>query len=375
MSKPQEKTETSTALKPYDEVVGVTMKRIGTLQSAGQLLFPQDYSPQNALQSAWLILQNTMASVKEDSRWKKVSVLTHCTKASIANALLDMVIQGLNPVKKQGSFIAYGKQLSFQPEYFGNMLLAKRADERIADDGIQAEVILEGDEIDYEIQSGKRFITKHKQTFENLSKGKITGAYCSIITKDGEILNTTIMTLDEIHQAWKKSRAKPFDDKGNLKPDSTHAEYPVEMCKKTVINRACKTIINSSSDKNLLKSVKRQEIVQAEEEGQAEIDENANQEFVDIPIEEEATTSEDSAEQEEPESEEGEVQQEKEATTDILVECPGITGVPIGTVKDVEWCRTKCKGFKKCRVAQDAIANAVKASRSSGGQMTMGPAF
>jgi recombination protein RecT len=270
------KKEETKALKPYEEIVGATMKKIQLMQTANQLHTPADYSPQNALQSAWLILQNVTASVKEGSNWNKVPVLTYCTKASIANALLDMVIQGFNPVKKQCAFIAYGKQLACQPEYFGNMLLAKRADHRIADDGIQAEVIFKGDEFEWEIRGGKRFITKHKQTFQGLAGGEIVGAYCTIISNDGEVLNTIIMTLKEIHQAWKKSRSKPFDEKGNLKSDSTHAEFPVEMCKKTVINRACKTIVNSSSDKNLLESVKRQEMVQAEEGAQAEIDANAN---------------------------------------------------------------------------------------------------
>jgi recombination protein RecT len=40
-------------------------------------------------------------------------VLQACTRDSIANALLDMAVQGLNPAKKQGYFIAYGKQLVF----------------------------------------------------------------------------------------------------------------------------------------------------------------------------------------------------------------------------------------------------------------------
>jgi len=270
-----EKQEQTKSLKPYDEIVGLTMKKISSLQNTGGLHLPDDYSAQNALQSAWLILQDT-------TNTQDKPVLEECTKASIANALLDMVIQGLDPKKSQCAFIAYGKKLSCQPEYFGNMLLAKRADERIDDDGIQAEVIFKGDEFEWEVMNGKRFITKHKQTFAGLTGGQIIGAYCTVITKNGEILNTVIMTIDEIHKAWKMSRAKPFDDKGNLKPGSTHAKFPVEMCKKTVINRACKPIINSSSDKNLLKAVKRQEIVQAEEEAQEDIDEYANQDFIDI---------------------------------------------------------------------------------------------
>ena len=44
----------------------------------------------------------------------------------------------------------------------------------------------------------------------------------------------------------------PIDERGNVKPNSTHGKDPASMAMKTVVNRACKYIINSSDDSSLL---------------------------------------------------------------------------------------------------------------------------
>jgi len=278
----QEKTETK-ALTPHERVIGSVMNRIAALQNAGQIQFPGDYSPQNALQSAWLILQET-------TDMNKKPVLDVCTKASVANSLLDMVISGLNPAKKQGYFIAYGTKLCFQRSYFGSMAMAKRVDPDIAD--IVAEVIFEDDEFEYEIVRGRRQIAVHKQTLESVDSGKVKGAYCMVIKQNGEITKTELMTFDEIKAAWAKSKMKPVMDNGEIKKGSTHGEYLTEMCRKTIINRTCKPIINSSSDKVLLESVHRAEFTEVEEASALQIAEKANQEFIDIEPEPEPDTTE-----------------------------------------------------------------------------------
>ena len=104
------------------DIVDSVMTRIEELQGSGRLQFPANYSPANALMSAWLMLQNT-----KDKNDKPV--LQTCSRDSIYNALLDMVVQGLNPVKKQCYFIAYGSALTCQRSYFGAALLAKRTND------------------------------------------------------------------------------------------------------------------------------------------------------------------------------------------------------------------------------------------------------
>lgn len=256
-----------------EQTVDAVAKRVAALERGGELHLPADYSPQNALKSAWLALQE----VKDRNDKPALEV---CTRPSIMNALLDMVVQGLNPAKKQGYFIVYGKQLVFQRSYFGSMAVAKRVDDRIAD--IVAEVVFKGDEFEYEINRGRKRVVKHKQTLESVDSGEVIGAYCVVYGFDGEEIATDIMTYKEIQNAWKKSKTKPITDQGTLKPGSTHAQYLREMCKKTVINRACKPVINSSSDRLLMQAATRSDVVQAEEESEAEIQEHANQEILDV---------------------------------------------------------------------------------------------
>ena len=193
------------------DIADTVAERVRKLQESRELHLPADYSAENALKSAWLILQNTYTKDKKP-------VLEACTRESIINSLFDMVVQGLNPAKKQGYFITYGNQLVFQRSYFGTMALAKRVDPTIQE--IIAEIVYEGDTFKYRIIRGKKEITDHEQSLENIGK-PIKAAYCLIINIDDEIVKTEIMTMDEIKQAWKQSRMSPIDESGRIKANTT----------------------------------------------------------------------------------------------------------------------------------------------------------
>lgn len=262
------------------DTVDVVSSKVREFQEKGELHFPDNYSPENAMKSAWLILQDIKTSKSDGYK----PVLEACSKDSIANSLLDMVVQGLNPAKKQGYFIAYGKQLVFQRSYFGTMAVAKQVDDTIQD--IIAEVVYEGDVFEFEINRGKKEIIKHKQTLDSINSKKIKAAYCIVIDVDGAISKTEIMTFDEIKQAWKQSSMNPVDEKGNVKTGTTHDKFLAEMAKKTVINKTCKPIINSSSDSSLFKkSFERTSGVITESKVEIEITENANSELIDVEYE------------------------------------------------------------------------------------------
>ena len=278
------------------DVVDVVGKKVQEFVSRGELHLPPNYSVENAMKSAWLILQNTFDKDKKP-------VLQTCTKDSIANALLDMAVQGLNPAKKQGYFIAYGKQLTFQRSYFGTMAVTKRV---TGAKEINAYVIYDGDEVEYELKNAKIVNLVHKQKFGNINKDKIAGAYATIIMPD-ENVYYEVMTMDEIRMAWKKSQMWGKDQDKERK-GSTHDEYRQEMAKKTVINRACKRFLNSSDDGSLLvQYINRADEVAAEAEIEAEIEENANQELIDIEYE---------VEDETPAAEEAKEEQTKEEITE-----------------------------------------------------------
>lgn len=257
--------------------VDLVTARVQEYMERGEINLPPNYSPVNALKSAWLILQNTVDREKKP-------VLQTCTKASIANALLDMVIQGLNPAKEQCYFIAYGNQLVCQRSYFGTMAVAKMVDPNIAD--IVAEVVYEGDTFKYRLERGKKIITEHEQQIENINPKKIKAAYAMVIDNNGDIRATEIMTFEQIKQSWRQSQIHPIDDKGNIRPGTTHDKFTAEMCLRTVINKVCKPIINSSDDAQLLRAVNRSGEIAAEVEAEEEIRENANRTVIDIEMEE-----------------------------------------------------------------------------------------
>lgn len=208
------------------------MNSITKYTEEGRLRLPKGYSAENALKSAWLILQNTKDK-------NEVPALQVCKEnpASIANALLEMVIMGLNPAKSQCYFIVYGKTLSMMPSYFGRITALKRIE---GVEGINAQVIYEGDDIDYDMNSdGSISNIEHHQEFKNIKEDKILGGYCVIKYKGQEY--GTIATMEKIQEAWKMS--KMAKDK---------KEFKSEFVKRTVVNKAIKWFINTRDDEDLL---------------------------------------------------------------------------------------------------------------------------
>jgi recombination protein RecT len=220
------------AVQKYDNISEQVLARIEDFQKTGGMVLPKDYSVENHMKSAWLILQATTDRNGQQA-------LAVCTKESIANALLDMVLQGLAVSKKQGYFIVYGNKLEFQRSYFGTVALAKRTG------GIKTEpianVIYEGDEFIYTIdpKTARISIVKHEQKIENIDNNKIKGAYALVTLADGST-QVIIMSMAQIRAAWGQGATK-----GN---SPAHKNFAEEMAKKTVIGRACKTIINASDD-------------------------------------------------------------------------------------------------------------------------------
>ena len=218
------------------EVFDVVEKKVHDYVNRGELVLPAGYSAENAMKFAWLKMQS------------KPTKYENCTKTSIINALLSMLYQGLNPDKNQCYFIPYGNELTLQRSYFGSMKLARTVDPTITD--ICYDVVYEGDEFAIEKHRGHTVVATHRQKLCDMDKAKIIAAYCSVFR--GEREDTTLMTMNEIKQAWRKSKTNPIDEHGNVKPNSVHGEDPASMAIKTVVNRACKYIINSSDDSSLL---------------------------------------------------------------------------------------------------------------------------
>lgn len=227
-----EKKDEKTSIQKFENISEQVLSRIEQFQKDGSMILPKNYSVENHMKSAWLALQE----VEDKDHHKALQI---CTKESIANSLLDMVLQGLSVSKKQGYFIVYGNKLIFQRSYFGTIALAKRAGGMVSEP--VANVIYDGDDFQYEIdpKTAKVAIVKHSQKLENIDNSKIKGAYALVTLADGTT-QVTIMSMQQIRAAWGQGATK-----GN---SPAHKNFAEEMAKKTVIGRACKAIINSSDD-------------------------------------------------------------------------------------------------------------------------------
>ena len=261
-----------TTVKKFEPpMVEKVLTKVNSLKEIGGIALPPDYSAENALRSAWLILQD----MKDRAN---LPVLKTSTPDSIANSLFNMVVQGLNPAKRQCSFILYGDKLTMQREYAGSIALARRYS---AMKNIYAGVIYKGDVFEYAIDTttGMKKITVHAQRMENLDDAKIMGAYAVVTFDDGSV-NTEIMTMAQIQKSWEQGPTKG--------KSPAHSNFPGEMAKKTVINRACKLLIASSDDSVLMEPGEDGRMGRAK----AEIEAAANQgSVIDIPDDEPVQTA------------------------------------------------------------------------------------
>lgn len=213
------------------QITSAVAERLDTLKDEG-LALPAHYNAQNALKAAYLRLQ----TVKDR---QGNPALTVCTEPSIANALLDMAIQGLSPAKNQCYFIVYGNELQMQRSYFGTIAALKRLD---SVEDIDAQVVHRGDKFEIGADEFCRtIVTKFEPSFTNLDK-ELIGAFAFIKLANGRV-DFTVMTKAQIDTSWAQSRNRQ---------NNVQKKFSDEMAKRTVLNRAAKMFINTSDDSDLL---------------------------------------------------------------------------------------------------------------------------
>ncbi|KAF5072848.1 RecT family protein [anaerobic digester metagenome] len=237
------------------DISAQVLARVDLFQKSGELRIPKDYSPENALKSAYLVLTDP-----------RNNLLAKCNKESVANALLKMVVWGLSPLKKQCDFIPYGDKLECTPEYTGNIIMAKRYGGL---KWIRANAIFEGDTFEFAVdaETGRKKVVKHEQTLDSIGSKTLKGAYAVYELNDGTT-DVEVMSMTQIKDAW---------NQGAMKGNSTaHKNFPDQMAMKTVINRACKMLIRSSDDSVLYSEDETNEVNPV----QREIEENANVETI-----------------------------------------------------------------------------------------------
>lgn len=206
------------------------LKMVNGYTSNGQLVLPKNYSVENAMKGAYLKILQTVDSQKRPA-------LQVCSKESIAQALVQTAIMGLNPLKDQVYYIVYGDKLTAMPSYFGRITSLKRID---GIEDVNAQVIYEDDEFDYDIRTdGSIYNISHKQKLSNIDESKITGGYCVITFKGKEY--GVVSTLKQIQQNWNMS-----------KTNKTKDSFKSEFVKRTMVSKTIKWFINTRDDEDLL---------------------------------------------------------------------------------------------------------------------------
>ena len=214
-------------------ITDTVFNTLSVYQQQGTVAFPQNYSVGNALKAAYLIYQN-------DEKLQK------CTNASVANALLDMCISGLNPSKNQCYFVPMGNQCTLMTSYFGKQTMVKRIKGVI---DVRSDVIYQDTGYEllvYEFVNDDIQITTPCPLYK-IKSDNIIGAWAKIILDSeawGVETYTALMTLEDIQNSWSMGSAY-----GKSK---AHQKFMGEMAKKSAINRCIKNFINTRDDQDIL---------------------------------------------------------------------------------------------------------------------------
>lgn len=255
--------ENKTALvEAKKDITSQVLAKIDAFQATGELRLPKDYSVENSLKSAYIILSDP-----------KNNLLAKCDKSSVAEALLKMVIYGVSPIKKQCYFVPYGEKLECSISYAGNIAIAKRFGKLKT---IKGNAIFEGDNFKFEVDAvtGRRKVISHSQTLESVGSLVLKGAY-AVYELEDRTTDVEVMNIKQIQASWNQGGAK-----GN---SPAHKNFPDQMAIKTVLNRACKLLISSSDDSVLYDALEEEKTIDVTSENVShEVKTKANKEFLDF---------------------------------------------------------------------------------------------
>ena len=231
--KPTTTNQPTTANPPASKAVNAVIEKnisdkvlnqINNLVDSQGLVLPPNYNSTNALKSAYLKLaENNLLGTDQ---------------LALAEALLNMCIQGLNPAKNQCYFINYGGKVNMMRSYFGDRTVAINTG--LVKD-VQANVIYEGDEVNVFYENDYIKI-EHKTNWKNLSNA-IIGAYAFAVMPDGT-KRYDIMTLDRIKKSWAMSK--------NNTNNKLQNSFTDDACKRTVIRHLVKMIFNETGDSQVV---------------------------------------------------------------------------------------------------------------------------
>jgi recombination protein RecT len=157
--------------------------------------------------------------------------LSKCTPQSWHKALLDCAKFGVEPMMGRLYLIAYGTEVQTQLGYLGLLEIVRR---NVDLKNIFAEVVYEGDTFEVEYGTTEKF--RHVPNFEVARENeyKLVYAYAKFASNEFRVIT---MSKSEVENIRKIAKQK---NRGVESP--AWANYPIEMSKKVVLKRLCKTL-------------------------------------------------------------------------------------------------------------------------------------
>lgn len=168
-------------------------------------------------------VQNTLAVLNDKPELQKIN------KQQLLMGLVKGAMLNLDYSNKEFYLIPYGASVQFQIDYRGMMKIAKAYSIRPIKD-IQADIVREGDLINYEIKDNKPIVCFKPKLF---SDAEIMGVFCKIEYEDGGITFERMST---------KEVQDVRNNYSNAKNSKAWTKSFDQMMLKTCIRRALKTV-------------------------------------------------------------------------------------------------------------------------------------
>ena len=167
-----------------------------------------------------------------------VKGIENVSLASVYQALNEYINKNYDISRNQCALIVYDGKLKLQRQYKGTKALAKQVDKTIVE--IYSSAIYKGDVVNIKKIMG-RTIIDHQTKFENIKDSNVIGAYATVVRNiDGKLEeDNEIMTIEQITQSWSMSKTGM----------NVHKKFPSQMSRKTVLNKLCGDIVDSSPNK------------------------------------------------------------------------------------------------------------------------------
>lgn len=148
--------------------------------------------------------------------------------AQIKMGLLRGAYLGLDALNNEMYLVPYGSTLNFMSSYKGMIKLVKSYSQREVKD-IYAKPVREDEEFECGVDNGHPYVNHKEKPF---SKAEIIGVYAVCTYADGGMVYD-VMSRDDVERTRKQSKAQN---------SPAWNRFWLEMAKKSVIRRLCKTI-------------------------------------------------------------------------------------------------------------------------------------